>query len=310
MTAPLETEYAVRPRGRRAEIDDTLTIAPPPTRRIAGIACLAVRNIESTLTRISRRQLSSDSSSTEPRLPMPTLLSRKSRRPNRSTAVATIIAQSAARVTSASSAIAVPPDASIISTVRLARARSRSTTTTRAPARARRIAAARPLPIPSPAAPPPVTTATLESSPQASGTSSATGLLVPLAMAQLDEEPVRLARVHPGDVLARAVDPHPVAAQLRDRVGDVPALEPDEVDTLAVLREKAADGLGGIGRLHQLDVADPGGQDGVLEPELLGLAAVVDLQPEQPGEARHRLVQVPHDDRQLDDVSQHDSPRC
>src|SRR3989454_3440420 len=30
MTAPFEAEYAVRPRGRSAEIDDTLTIAPPP----------------------------------------------------------------------------------------------------------------------------------------------------------------------------------------------------------------------------------------------------------------------------------------
>ena len=30
MTAPLETVYAVSPRGRSAEIDETLTMAPPP----------------------------------------------------------------------------------------------------------------------------------------------------------------------------------------------------------------------------------------------------------------------------------------
>ena len=76
MTAPFETEYAVSPRGRSAEIEDTLTIAPPPVRRIAGIACFAARNMLSTLTVMRRRQLSSVSSTTEPRLPIPTLLSR------------------------------------------------------------------------------------------------------------------------------------------------------------------------------------------------------------------------------------------
>src|SRR5207247_1113438 len=51
MTAPFDTEYTVSPRGRSAEIDETLTMAPPPPRFIAGIACLAARNIVSTLTR-------------------------------------------------------------------------------------------------------------------------------------------------------------------------------------------------------------------------------------------------------------------
>ena len=32
MTAPLETVYAVNPRGRSAEIEETFTIAPPPAR--------------------------------------------------------------------------------------------------------------------------------------------------------------------------------------------------------------------------------------------------------------------------------------
>src|SRR2546427_1465220 len=182
MTAPLETEYAVRPRGRSAEIDDTLTMAPAPARRMAGIACLAARNMLSTLTVISRRQLSSLSSRIEPRLAMPTLLWRRSRRPKRSGVASTIAAQSAARVTSAERASASPPTAAIISTVRLARLASRSTTTTRVPARARRIAAARPLPIPSPAAPPPVTMATFPVNPQLSGTSKPIG---ELAMAPL-----------------------------------------------------------------------------------------------------------------------------
>src|SRR3989442_11251086 len=157
-------------------------MAPAPVRRMAGIACLAARNMLSTLTVISLRQLSSLSSTTVPRLPMPTLLSRKSRRPNRSSVASTMAAQSAARVTSAGRAIASPPTAAIISTVRLARPASRSTTTTRVPARARRIAAARPLPMPSPAAPPPVTMATFPVKPQLSGTSKP---ICELAMAPL-----------------------------------------------------------------------------------------------------------------------------
>ncbi len=107
---------------------------------------------------------------------MPTLLSSTSSRPKRSTAVFTIAAQSAERVTSTSTAMAWPLIDSIISTVRRASLRSRSATTTRAPALASRIAAARPLPMPSPAAPPPDTRATLPSSPQPSGMSIA-GLL-------------------------------------------------------------------------------------------------------------------------------------
>ena len=53
---------------------------------IAGMAYFAARNIGSTLTCMTRRQVSGVSSTTVPRLPMPTLLSRKSRRPKRSSA--------------------------------------------------------------------------------------------------------------------------------------------------------------------------------------------------------------------------------
>ena len=146
-----------------------LTMAPRPAVLImAGIACLETRNIVSTLTCITRRQASGSSSTTLPRLPMPTLLSRKSRRPKRSRAAATMLRHWALSVRSAWWATAVPPSAVIMATVRSARARSRSTTSTRVPARASRIAAARPLPMPSPAAPPPAMMATLPASPASS----------------------------------------------------------------------------------------------------------------------------------------------
>src|SRR5712692_10839139 len=146
-------------------------MAPPPPRIMAGMACLAARNMVSTLTCMTRRQFSWVSSTTDPRLPMPTLLSRRSRRPKRSSAVLTMPAQSSARVTSARSATASPPWSLIMRTVCSARSISRSTTMTRAPARARRMAAARPLPMPVRAAPAPVTIATFPLSPQSSGTS-------------------------------------------------------------------------------------------------------------------------------------------
>src|SRR6185369_9936028 len=129
--------------------------------------------------------------------------------------------------------------------------------------------------------------------------------VVLLAVAQLHEQAVRLARVHPGQILARAVHLHAVAPQLLHRPGHVLALEPHQVDALAVLGQEASDGLVGIGRLHQLDVADAGRQDGVLEAELLGLAPLVDLQAEQLRVALHGGVQVTHHDRQLDHVTQH-----
>ena len=157
------------PRGRSAEIEEMLTIAPPfAVLIIAGIACLESRNIVSTLICMTRRYSSGFSSTTLPRLPMPTLLSRKSRRPQRSTAASTSRLQSASLVASQASATAVPPSALIISTVRCASFLSRSETTTLVPARASRIAAARPLPMPSPTAPPPETMATLPARPVSS----------------------------------------------------------------------------------------------------------------------------------------------
>jgi hypothetical protein len=157
-------------------------MAPPLAVLImAGIACLESRNMLSTLICITRRYCSGFSSTTLPRLPMPTLLSRKSSRPQRSAAASTIRWQSASLVTSQAMAAAVPPSARIISTVRSASLRSRSATSTLVPARASRIAAARPLPMPSPAAPPPLTMATLPVKPE----SSSGPFIMPLPLASV-----------------------------------------------------------------------------------------------------------------------------
>ena len=99
--------------------------------------------------------------------------------------------------------------------------------------------------------------------------------------------------MHPRDVLVRAVvHLHAVRPEALDAPGDVLALEADEVNALAVLREKAPDGLGRIGRLEQLDVADPRRQDRVLEAELLGLRAVMNAEPEDPRVPLDRRVEV------------------
>ena len=66
MTAPFDAEYAVRPRGRRADIEDILTILPPPVFFISGIMCFDVRNIAVTLTFIRLSHRSWSSSTTDP----------------------------------------------------------------------------------------------------------------------------------------------------------------------------------------------------------------------------------------------------
>src|SRR6516165_5523239 len=183
-------------------------MAPPPAVSfIAGMAWREARNMLSTLTCMTRRQLSGAISTTLPRPPIPTLLSRQSSRPNRSSAAATIALAWPSSVTSATKAAAVPPSSDIIATVRSARSRSRSTTSTRAPARASRIAAARPLPIPSSMAPPPVTIATLPSRPN--GSSRAAPSLNSPSRLRLAPHPTPRAR--PGDPRV------PLAARLRGK---------------------------------------------------------------------------------------------
>ena len=127
------------PRGLSAAIDEMFTIAPPsPLSIIAGMACFAVRNIASTLTRITRSHRLCVSATTVSRLAMPTLLSRTSTRPNRASAASTIAAHWPSSVRSASWAAASAPSDAIIRTVPSARSSDRSTTSTFAPARARR----------------------------------------------------------------------------------------------------------------------------------------------------------------------------
>src|SRR5262249_9055905 len=131
---------------------------------------------------------------------------------------------------------------------------------------------------------------------------------VGLALAELDEEPVRVLRMHPGDVGAPAVDARARLLQALDAAGNVLALEAHEVDALAVLGQEAADRLVQIGRLQELDVADARRQDRILEAELLRLAAVMHRQAEEAREALDRGLDVTHHDGQLDDVTQHGRP--
>src|SRR2546426_516512 len=93
-----------------------------------------------------------------------------------------------------------------------------------------------------------------------------------------------------------------------DAPRNVLALEAHEIDAFTVLGEEAADRLVRLGRLQELDVADPRRQDRVLEPELLGLRAVMHREPEEALEPLDRGVQIAHDDRQLDDITQHAAP--
>src|SRR5713226_5597714 len=126
-----------------------------------------------------------------------------------------------------------------------------------------------------------------------SGRSACSG--VRLALPELDEEPVRVLRVDPGDVRAASVDPDPGLLQALDAPRNVVALEAHEIDAFAVLGEETADRFVRVGRLQQLDVADPRREDRVLEPE-------------EAAEPLDRGVQVSHHDRQLDDVAQHETP--
>src|SRR5438445_7928908 len=215
-------------------------MAPPPPRIMAGMAGLAARNMVSTLTCMTRRQFSWVSSRTDPRLPIPTLLSRKSSRPNRSRAVWTIPAQSSARVTSAWSARPSPPWSLIMRAVCSASSISRSTTMTRAPARARRMAAARPLPMPVRAAPAPVTMATFPLSPQSSGTSrleamgslaipNQFGLSVRPARVDVRREPVRPSGWPGGGVCAEGHrGARPEGGRLRQARRGLDVAEPAE----------------------------------------------------------------------------------
>ncbi len=132
---------------------------------MAGIACLAARNMGSTLTCMTRRQVSGSSSTTDAAAADADVVVEEVEAAEAVERGLHHARAWALSVRSAWCAAAVPPSSAIMATVRSASALSRSTTSTLVPARASRMAAARPLPMPSPAAPPPAMMATLPSRP-------------------------------------------------------------------------------------------------------------------------------------------------
>src|ERR671914_662813 len=144
-----------------AAMDDTQVIAPAPRFSIAGTAACVARSIDLRSTVITRSHSCSVVSMRSRRDSTPTLLCRMSSPPQRDSACSTIARHSAARVTSATKACAIPPSPSIAFTVSSARSSCASTQSTLAPSRAKRIEAALPLPMPGPREPAPVTMATL-----------------------------------------------------------------------------------------------------------------------------------------------------
>ena len=132
-------------------MDELLTIAPPPVRRIARISCFMHRNTPLALTfRTLSQSSASRSSASLSRISMPALLNAPSRRPNSATARPTIAATSASFETSASTAYATPPAPAIPLATSSTTAPMRPLTTTFAPAPARISDAARPIPEPAP----------------------------------------------------------------------------------------------------------------------------------------------------------------
>src|SRR5262249_39743866 len=180
-TPALAAAYAVRPAPRKAAIDDTHVMAPPPRRSRAGTAACVASSIDFRSTAITRSHSSSVVSISGWRDSTPTLLCRTSRPPQRPTASATIASQSALRVTSAAKASASPCSARIKLTVSSARSFCASMQSTRAPSRALRMAAALPLPTPGPLDPAPVTIAILPRSRSPIGVESSWVPIMPSA---------------------------------------------------------------------------------------------------------------------------------
>src|SRR5262245_43798214 len=257
-----------------------LTIEPPlAVLIIAGMACLESRNIVSTLTCMTRRNSSGFSSTTLPRLPMPTLLSRKSSRPQRSTAASTRRLHSASLVTSPAWETAVPPSPLIISTVRSASFWLRSATTTLVPARASRIAAARPLPMPSAAAPPPDTIATLPVKP-----ASSSGPFIAPPSVERVSGPAHPWHIHPHDLDAPValVRDRRAAAAVGDDEQSAPVGAAQHAGVGAARCEiEAVRDLAALQHAHDATperIADPDGILGI-EADAVGIAAV-DLGPQ------------------------------
>ena len=127
---------------------------------------------------IVKSQSDSDVSWHTAAMPMPALLQRTSRRPQRATAPSITRCISEARATSAVSATATPPDATIEEATRDAPLASRSTTTTRPPSWANARAIASPIPDP-----PPVISTTLSTNRRL----TVTALMVPIPHRACDQ---------------------------------------------------------------------------------------------------------------------------
>src|SRR5262249_23032518 len=143
----------------KPEIDEMLTMEPPPAARIAGTACFMPRKtpLAFTFRSVSQADVLSVSGSNVPL--MPALLTRMSILPNADTVVLRAASQSGSLVTSTFTKRAWPPAAAIFSTTCRASNSRTSATTTCAPSRAKIVAALCPIPLA-----PPVTIATFPAS--------------------------------------------------------------------------------------------------------------------------------------------------
>src|SRR5215472_2017032 len=128
------------------EIDEMLTMAPPPILRICGTAYFIPRKTPRALTPMicSQAAVSNRSSTALPLIPA--LLTRMSSRPNSATVASTTACQLASSVTSRWWKRAVPLAATISATTLLPSSSSRSATTTVARSRAKMRAMLAPMP--------------------------------------------------------------------------------------------------------------------------------------------------------------------
>ena len=139
-----------------AAIELTLTIAPPPARRIDGCTVFMPRNAPVRLVSITRRHSSIASSAIGSTASTPALLTSTEIGPNASSAKLTAACHEPSSVTSSAAKRAPSPSSSATAAPS---ASSTSPTTTRAPSAASARACASPIP-----RAPPVTSATLPSS--------------------------------------------------------------------------------------------------------------------------------------------------
>src|SRR5262245_10808022 len=143
----------------KPEMDEMLTMEPPPASRIAGTECFMPRKtpLAFTFRSLSQADGLSVSGSNVPLIPA--LLTRMSSLPNADTVVLTAASQSGSLVTSSFTNRAWPPAATIFSTTCRASNSRTSATTTWAPSRAKIVASLCPIPLA-----PPVTIATFPAS--------------------------------------------------------------------------------------------------------------------------------------------------